>query len=94
MPCSRMRRWTEGKRVLECGGRVCPAAGCCGAGSGAASAVEDEDSACFGRVSSFFEGVGSSLGTSRLEISSPSSARRAISLPTGTPFVPSPTCVS
>jgi len=41
-------------------------------------------SACIGGV-----GTGSSLGASRLEMSSPSSARSAIVFPTGIPFAPS-----
>ena len=35
------------------------------------------------------EGAGSSAGASRLEMSSPGSARRAMIFPTGMPFVPS-----
>jgi len=81
---SRRRRWTEGKSGLECEGGEDE---CEGGGGG-------------GNEEDFFgTGVGSgvgeadclncSFGGSRLDISSPSSARSAITLPTATFFAPS-----
>ena len=85
-----MRRWTEGNSGLECGGKGCEATvveasvgwedseGGVGEGGGGVGVDEDAGG-----------GAGSSFGISKLEMSSPSSARRAISFPTGTCLVPS-----
>ena len=91
--CSRRRRLTEGKS-----GRVWASeAGC---EEGWIGLGEEEDSGCGsggggGDRSSLGGGGGlcsTSFGASRLDMSSPSSARRAMILPTATFFVPSGVC--
>lgn len=85
---------TDGKRGRECSGGAseCASADWGGAGSdvkrplglGVGGGVDELTSACLGGG-----GAASSLGISRLDMSSPSSARRAMVLPMGTPLVPS-----
>lgn len=90
--CSRRRRLTEGKN-----GRVWASeAGC---EEGWIGLGEEENSGCGsgggGGDRSSLGGAGfcsTSFGASRLDMSSPSSARRAMIFPTATFFVPSGVC--
>lgn len=96
IPCSCSRRSTLGKSGRELEGSPCEGR-CAGTEGGAPDLselvegeAEVEVGSGLGEDSAFgCEGWESSCGTSRLEMSSPSSASKAMVLPTGMFFVPS-----
>jgi hypothetical protein len=91
IPCACRRCNTEGKS-----GRACEGCVPCVSGVGVEELREDdgvgegEEDASTELVLLEVEAVLSSFGISRFEMSSPSSARSAMSLPTGTFLLPSP----
>lgn len=90
MLCSISKRWTEGKSGRECdGGDEWEWEGSFGGVSEIGCDFASDVSRLAGSWGAAAAGFGDSLGASRLEMSSPSSARRAMTLPTGTFFEPS-----